>query len=139
MQFMDNTRGDKLNKYRATVQLGADHSAYTDALPSTGVAIGTVTIREHSGALVYLEHIGGYIMITPNRVHRLNDHKTAAAIVQAAQDQQLDLATCSAVIREAIERAQIEDQQFQQQRHEKRELDRQRETERQRQLKAKQQ
>ena len=105
MQFMDNTRGDKLNKYRATVQLGADHSAYTDALPGNGVAIGTVTIREHSGALVYLEHIGGYIMITPNRVHRLNDHKINASIVQAAQDQQLDLATCSAVIREAIERA----------------------------------
>jgi len=39
MQFMDNhTRGDKLNKYRATVQLGADHSAYTDAIPSNGVA-----------------------------------------------------------------------------------------------------
>jgi len=105
MQFMDNhTRGDKLNKYRPTVQLGADHSEYTDAIPSNGVAIGTVTIRDQSGALVYLEQIG-YIMITTHSVHRLNDHKINAAIVHSQQEQQLDLTTCSAVVREIIERA----------------------------------
>lgn len=132
MQFMDNTRGDKLNKYRATVQLGADHSEYTDAIPSNGVAIGTVTIRDQSGALVYLEQIG-YIMITTHSVHRLNDRKISAAIVQTVQDQQLDLATCSAAVRVAIERAEIDHQRFQQQWYEKIQLNRQRETEKQRQ------
>ena len=131
MQFMDNTRGDKLNKYRPTVQLGADHSEYTDAIPSNGVAIGTVTIRDQSGALVYMEQIGGYIMITTNRVHRLNDRKISAAIVQTVQEQQLDLATCSTVVRGAIERAQIDYQRFQQQWYEKIQLNRQRETEKQ--------
>lgn len=35
MQFMDNhTRGDKPKRYRATVQLGADYSQFTDAIPA---------------------------------------------------------------------------------------------------------
>ncbi|RUQ38742.1 MAG: hypothetical protein EKK69_11635 [Candidatus Competibacteraceae bacterium] len=106
MQFMDNhTRGDKLKRYRATVQLGADYSQFTDAIPGNGVALGTVTIRDHSGALVYLHDIG-FIMITPNRVHRLNDHRIRGAIVQVQQEQPLDLTTCSAEVRDIIENAQ---------------------------------
>ena len=106
MQFMDNhTRGDKLNKYRATVHLGADYSQFTDAIPGNGVALGTVTIRKHSGALVYLHDIG-FIMIKPNRVHRLNDHRIRGAIVHSQQEQPLDLTSCSAEVRDIIQRAQ---------------------------------
>ncbi len=138
MQFMDNhTRGDKLNKYRATVQLGADHSAYTDTIPSNGVAIGTVTIRDHSGALVYLHDIG-FIMITPNRVHRLDDRKTSAAILEDFKQRNLELALCTDAVRDAIERAEVDFQRFKQQRYEKMLQDRQRETERQRQERQKQ-
>lgn len=137
MQFMDNhTRGDKLNKYRATVQLGADYSQFTDAIPGNGVALGTVTIRDHSGALVYLHDIG-FIMITPNRVHRLNDYKIRGAIVQVQQEQPLDLTSCSAEVRQAIERAESEFRILKQQRYEKMLQDRQRETERQRQERQK--
>ena len=129
MKFME--QAPILSYKRATIQLGADHSAYTDDIPGNGVAIGTITIRDQSGALVYMEQIGGYIMITPNRLHRMEDRKVTAAIVKAVQEQQLDLATCSTVVRGAIERAQIDYQRFQQQWYEKIQLNRQRETEKQ--------
>ncbi|HNW78239.1 MAG TPA: hypothetical protein PKH28_04950 [Candidatus Competibacteraceae bacterium] len=105
MQFMDKAQDFDFKGKRATVQLGADYSQFTDAIPGNGVALGTVTIGKHSGALVYLHDIG-FIMIKPNRVHRLNDHRIRGAIVHSQQEQPLDLTSCSAEVRDIIQRAQ---------------------------------
>ena len=105
MQFMDKAQDFDFKGKRATVQLGADYSQFTDAIPGNGVALGTVTIGKHSGALVYLHDIG-FIMIKPNRVHRLNDYRIRGAIVHSQQEQPLDLTSCSAEVRDIIQRAQ---------------------------------
>ncbi len=74
---MPNNRGP------STVQLDADWTQYTDALPQGSIALGTVTRGKATGALVFIEATQEYLLIAPNLVHKLNARKMRAAIQQA--------------------------------------------------------
>ncbi|MCB1918627.1 MAG: hypothetical protein KDJ28_01450 [Candidatus Competibacteraceae bacterium] len=73
------------NRGRLAVRLDADWTAYTDSLPQGSVALGTVTQGNETGALVYVEALETYLMIQPERIHKLTTHKVKAAI-KAASD-----------------------------------------------------
>ncbi len=80
-----------LAKKRLTVQLDADWTLYTDALPPDSLPLGTATINDITGALILNETTQDYILITPNyqhkgrtyNFHKLNARKVKAAIHQA--------------------------------------------------------
>ena len=74
---MPNNRGP------STIQLDADWTPYTDALPQGSIALGTVTQKKVTGALVFIEATQEYLLIAPNLVHKLNARKVRAAIHQA--------------------------------------------------------
>ena len=80
-----------LTKRPVTVQLDADWTAYTDALPQGSIALGIVTVDDLTGALVQIEATGEYVIIRPDRIHKLNRRKVQAAIHQAQQHTSPDL------------------------------------------------
>lgn len=71
------------NQGPSTIQLDADWTLYTDALPQGSIALGTVTRGKVTGALVFIETTQEYLLIAPNLIHKLNARKMRAAIHQA--------------------------------------------------------
>lgn len=71
------------NSGATRINLDADGTPYTDAIPQGGIAVGTVTQNKVTGALVLIEAQQDYLLIAPNLVHKLNTRKVRAAIHQA--------------------------------------------------------
>ncbi|MDQ5908647.1 MAG: hypothetical protein QG599_739 [Pseudomonadota bacterium] len=65
------------------VDLTADWTLYTDAIPRGSIALGTVTQGPEKGALVYLEDTQTYLIIATHLMRELNTRKVRAAIHQA--------------------------------------------------------
>ena len=71
------------NSGATRIQLDADWTQYTDAIPQGSIALGTVTQNKVTGALVFIEATQNYLLIAPNLIHKLNARKVKAAIHQA--------------------------------------------------------
>ena len=76
------------NKGRVHVDLAGDWSRHTDAVPCGGIALGTVTLGDVTGALVRLDPVAdadsAFLMITADGlIHHLNPRKVRAALQQA--------------------------------------------------------
>lgn len=73
------------------LQLDADWTPYTDAIPQGSIPLGIATISEFTGALIFNEAKQEYWLITPDyqhkgrtfNFHKLNARKVRAAIHQA--------------------------------------------------------
>lgn len=73
-----------LNRRRPIVNLDADWTPYTDALPQNSVALGTITLGPATGALV---QIGDeYLMIHARGIHKLNTRKVGIAIQKTVSE-----------------------------------------------------
>ncbi len=71
------------NRGAVGVDLDADWTLYTDAIPQGSIALGTVTQNKETGALVFIEATQEYLLIAPNLIRTLNARKVKAAIHQA--------------------------------------------------------
>ena len=71
------------NRGPSTINLDADWTLYTDAIPQGSIALGTVTRGQVTGALVFIEATQEYLLIAPNLIRTLNARKIKAAIHQA--------------------------------------------------------
>ncbi len=72
-----------LKKGKIIIDLDADWSLYTDAIPQGSIALGVITQEQQTGALVYFEESQEYLMIQSEQIYRLLAYKVRAAIQQA--------------------------------------------------------
>jgi len=68
------------NRGRLTVDLGGKWRLYTNTIPSSGVALGTVTKDDATGALVFIERTGIYVRLNAGAMVVLPQVKAQAAI-----------------------------------------------------------
>lgn len=68
------------NRGRLTVDLGGKWRLYANIVPAGGVALGTVTKDDMTGALVWIERTGIYVRLNAGAQVVLPQAKTQAAI-----------------------------------------------------------
>lgn len=68
------------NRGRLTVDLGGKWRLYANTIPSSGVALGTVTKDDATGALVFIERTGIYVRLNAGVMVVLPQVKVQAAI-----------------------------------------------------------
>lgn len=68
------------NRGRLTVDLGGKWRHYANIIPAGGVALGTVTKDDMTGALVWIERTGIYVRLNAGAQVVLPQAKTQAAI-----------------------------------------------------------
>lgn len=68
---------------RLTVDLGGKWRLYANLIPASGVALGTVTKDDATGALVYIERTGIYVRLNAGAMVVLPQAKVQAAIDNA--------------------------------------------------------
>lgn len=72
-----------INRGRLTVDLGGKWRLYANTIPSSGVALGTVTKDDATGALVFIERTGMYVRLNAGAMVVLPQVKVQAAIDNA--------------------------------------------------------
>lgn len=68
------------NRGRLIVDLGGKWRLYANTIPSSGVALGTVTKDDATGALVFIERTGIYVRLNAGAMVVLPQVKVQAAI-----------------------------------------------------------